>query len=507
MSRHFFSRGKSLCLIRCIHDYNSSIRLYVTPSGHHRQQCWFGCSCRCHAATTVEVVFDNKEVFGVKEGLNPVLAGAPPTGTATFPEPGVSSTPSENLEQSVVSEATPLRQRSPAARNYLQESRDHGRARADSYRGNRRHALGADASGDSSAADGNPSVAQALELNHPEGGSMDSPQKASAHLSQSGSGGSSGTVSDVRRRGRRDERRGFLEMPSKPAAAAAITEGVGSGGGTCCLCSATCWFACACVCHTATDVSACCVSEAGDASSSSALAPHAVEAVVINGVARPLLASAVDTPDDHDDDDYDCSVVGVGEKRQAQLRQGNEGLPWVSGTSGNPVGSSELLRESSGTPGSPEAAEARAPPAVVVVLAASEGAAAVATTDPGKEKIAIRARTAMAEQGPRREGREPSAARARTAGGHTPGGHTPRESTPREHTPGGHIPDVQSAFLATSEGGGGGARAIHFGTAARLHSSAGQDGGGPSAGARKGEACEGTGDTRCVTTQTSRFCR
>lgn len=449
----------------------------------------------------MEVVFDNKEVFGVKGGGNPA-AGAPPTGTAALPEPGVSSTSSENLEQPVVSEATHLQQRSPAARKDLQESTNHDRVRADLNRGNHRHSLDADASGDSSGVDGSPSIAQALELNRPEGGNMNSSilQKASAHQSQNGS---SGAVGGVRRRGRRDERLGFLEMSSKPAAAAAVTDGIGSGGGTC-LCSATCWFACGCVCHTATDVSTC-VSEAGDASLSSALAPHAVEAVVIKGVARSLLASGVGTPDDHDDG-YDCSVVGVGGKRQAQLRQGNEGLAWVSGTSGNPVSSSEILRDSSsGTPGSAEAAEARAPPAVVV-LAASEGAAAVTTTDLGKAKIAIRARTAGAEHGPRRGGREPSAARARTAGGHTSGEHTPREHTPREQTPRRHIPDVQSAFLATSECGGG-ARAIRFGTTARFFRPVGPDGDGPSAGARKGETCEGTGNTRCVAAQTSWFCR
>lgn len=443
----------------------------------------------------MEVVFDTENFFGVKDGLEPV-PGAPPTGTATSPEPGVSSTSSETLEQSGISAAALLQQRSPA-RKGPQESRNHDRAGTDSDRGNLHRALGADQSGDSSeaghysrAVDGSPNVAQSLEFNQPESGNRVSSQRAAAaHQSLSGS---SGSVSGVRRRGRRPECRGFLESPSQ-SGAVTVTDRIDSGGGTC-LCSATCWFACACVCHTATDVPAC-VSEAGDVLPPAALTPHAIEAVVINSVAGSLLANGVDTPENQYDD-YD-SVAGVGGNRQAQLRQKEEeeeeGSPWVSGTSGNPVSYSENFRDSSGTPGP---AEATGAPPPVVLLAASGGPEAVATTDVG-EGSAIRTRPARDEQRLRQGGREPSAVRARTAGEQTPGEHTRRERTPREHTPREHTPDLQSAFLATSERVGG-ARAISFGTAARFYRSVGLDGGGPSIGARKGEACEGTGDTRWV---------
>ena len=445
----------------------------------------------------MEGIFDTKKVFGVKEGLD-AAPGAPPTDTATSPEPRVSSTCSENLEPSGVTVAALLQQRSPA-REDLQESRKHDRVAADSYRGNLLRALRADASGDSSdashhssAVDGSQSVAQALELNQPESGNRASSQRvAAAHQPLSGS---SGGVSGVRRRGRKAERRGFLEIPSQSSPAAVKDRG-DSGGGTC-LCSATCWFACACVCHTATDVPAY-VSEAGDVLPSSTLAPRAAEAVVINRVVRPLLANGVDTPANRYDD-Y-ASGVGVGGNRQAQLRQkeeeeeGEEGPPWVSGTSGNPVGYSEHFRDRSGTPGP---AEATGVPPPVVLLAASEGAEVVATTDVGEES-ATSTRPVGDEQRPRRGGHGPSAVRARTAGEHTPGEHIRRERTPLEYTPRENTPDLQSAFLATSECVGG-ARAIRFGTATRFYRSVGLDSGGPSTSARKGEVCEGTGDTRWV---------
>lgn len=431
-----------------------SNRLYVTLS--ECQQCWFGCSCRCHTATTVEVVFD------VMERPN-------------------------SAEQSVISEATPLQQPLPALEDF-KDSRNHDdRVRVDSYRGNGHlHPLGAEASGDPGAVDGNPSVAQALKLNHPEGrNGFSSPRATVAPRSPSLSRGSTSGLHP--RRGVRTEQRS-LEIPSQ-AAPLVTTDRVG-GGGICC--AAACWFACACVCHTATDLLACAAEADGVFSRWSGLAPHAVKAVAIKGVARAL-GGGVNTPENLHDDDSG----GGGGQRQPQLRQQEEGeeeeISCVSGTtSGSPVGGgSSGHSQESGTPGSAEEEAEEAPPPPPVVLAASEGAAAVEATDVGGEG-STRRRTAGLERRSRQD-HEPSAAQARTAdahisGQHTPCEHAPGEHTQREHVPGEHTPDVQSAFLATSECGRR-PRAIYFGTAARYRPVG--PGGGTSAGTRNGETNEG----------------
>ena len=142
----------------------------------------------------------------------------------------------------------PAQQHSMPVRNGLEESRSRERVGDDPHRGSRRIVV-ADASGDSRAADGSPSLAaHALDPQLTSGGGFSSPMMGP----RSPSGSSAKSRNDLRRRRRKAERES-LEMPSKSDPA--VTDRTGTSGTSCCYSS--CWFACDCVCHTGKDTPGC----------------------------------------------------------------------------------------------------------------------------------------------------------------------------------------------------------------------------------------------------------